>query len=497
MSDEVSRSKLWDLARGIVERAAPARAALDDPKDPRLSHHELSLATEALLRWARQLAGDPLPYVDGAPDRGPSFPHTLSTRTVRSPSRWLVECTCGWWCADMPDEASALAAGYQHHARVAGHYGAKQLKISGILTDAEILQAEISTAIADDVRQGLTATEIRDSIIGQVGMMASARTPVMQARYDAAVAREEESLADRIATVADEAFGLFPVQSAHDSLTRIERGITEQRLLIASQERSLSRRATEIRDREQRIAELEENAVRMREYRFALEGVPTDGKGNPLPSSPDTRTTVAEFDPPHDASELCSRRHMPAGSHEPVGSPPRCQLCGVWIRIAAPAAPAKEAWHYSSNEEWFQSDPCDSREEAIAEAMHELSLEPGDRFWIGRAVPITPEDVAEHITDADTIVEQIGSYFYDNLGDQSPECEFTAKPEDAKELEHGIAAVIAAWLTKHDIIKSHRMDKVTDHKMVACPLCVVDGESTRSTCSACAGSGVVLEEPAP
>lgn len=31
-----------------------------------------------------------------------------------------------------------------------------------------------------------------------------------------------------------------------------------------------------------RIAELEANAVRMREYRFALEGIATDGNGNPI-----------------------------------------------------------------------------------------------------------------------------------------------------------------------------------------------------------------------
>lgn len=31
-----------------------------------------------------------------------------------------------------------------------------------------------------------------------------------------------------------------------------------------------------------RIDALEANAVRMREYRFSLENIPTDGKGNPL-----------------------------------------------------------------------------------------------------------------------------------------------------------------------------------------------------------------------
>lgn len=42
----------------------------------------------------------------------------------------------------------------------------------------------------------------------------------------------------------------------------------------------------EIRRLRARVAELEANAVRMREYRFALEGIATDGKGNPLPSEP-------------------------------------------------------------------------------------------------------------------------------------------------------------------------------------------------------------------
>jgi hypothetical protein len=46
------------------------------------------------------------------------------------------------------------------------------------------------TAIERDIRLGLTSTQIRDEIIARVGMLASARTPEMQARYDAAVERE-------------------------------------------------------------------------------------------------------------------------------------------------------------------------------------------------------------------------------------------------------------------------------------------------------------------
>lgn len=50
--------------------------------------------------------------------------------------------------------------------------------------------AAIESAIAEDVRLGRTYTEIQNEIIQRVGMMASARTPVMQARLDAAIKRD-------------------------------------------------------------------------------------------------------------------------------------------------------------------------------------------------------------------------------------------------------------------------------------------------------------------
>jgi hypothetical protein len=43
------------------------------------------------------------------------------------------------------------------------------------------------------------------------------------------------------------------------------------------------------------VAELEANAVRMREYRFSMENIPTDGKGNPLPG--DTRKAGSSAGP--------------------------------------------------------------------------------------------------------------------------------------------------------------------------------------------------------
>lgn len=47
-----------------------------------------------------------------------------------------------------------------------------------------------AAAIARDIQLGRSSQKIRDEIIAKVGMMAAARTPEMQARYDAAVKRE-------------------------------------------------------------------------------------------------------------------------------------------------------------------------------------------------------------------------------------------------------------------------------------------------------------------
>jgi hypothetical protein len=69
-----------------------------------------------------------------------------------------------------------------------------------------------SAAIAKDVRLGLSSRLIRDEIIQKVGMMASARTPEMQARYDAALAREsvcEHPPEARYETPYDDGYQVF------------------------------------------------------------------------------------------------------------------------------------------------------------------------------------------------------------------------------------------------------------------------------------------------
>jgi hypothetical protein len=55
----------------------------------------------------------------------------------------------------------------------------------------DVPERSAASAIAEDVRLGRSSQQIRDEIIGKVGMMAYSRTPEMQARYDAAVEREQ------------------------------------------------------------------------------------------------------------------------------------------------------------------------------------------------------------------------------------------------------------------------------------------------------------------
>jgi hypothetical protein len=52
-----------------------------------------------------------------------------------------------------------------------------------------------ANVIREDAIAGKTSAQIRDEIIAEVGMMASARTPLMQARYEAALLREEAARA--------------------------------------------------------------------------------------------------------------------------------------------------------------------------------------------------------------------------------------------------------------------------------------------------------------
>lgn len=70
---------------------------------------------------------------------------------------------------------------------------------------------------------------------------------------------------------------------------------------------------------------------------------------------------------------------------------------------------------YSSSDEMFGSDECDSKEEAIEKAKFELELEKGDRIYIGKKVELNKEWLTRNISIIDK--ENIEEVMYENVGD--------------------------------------------------------------------------------
>ena len=96
-----------------------------------------------------------------------------------------------------------------------------QLRILEDQLVALLAAPDFRAAIARDIQLGSTSQQIRDEIIAKVGMMAAARTPEMQARYDAAVERER-SIAN-----ADKSSLCVTVNGPGNAKTVIARAILE------------------------------------------------------------------------------------------------------------------------------------------------------------------------------------------------------------------------------------------------------------------------------
>lgn len=109
-------------------------------------------------------------------------------------------------------------------------------------------------------------------------------------------------------------------------------------------------------------------------------------------------------------------------------------------------------WTYSSSEEYWNNDTgFASREDALAEAKGTLDVEVGQRIYTARAVPVKPLAVAEHVVDAERIIDDMQGYLYDELGDEiNTEIETTV--EQRHLLEAGIVAVIETWLLQQKVL---------------------------------------------
>lgn len=107
-------------------------------------------------------------------------------------------------------------------------------------------------------------------------------------------------------------------------------------------------------------------------------------------------------------------------------------------------------WAYSSDEEHYTGE-CDSREAAIAQAIAEEIVEPGEQFWVGECDPPT----VWIDLDADDCIERMVSAVSDDgpdgYGEDWPDIPAKGSPERA-ELDAILTTfnnAVLAWIEKH------------------------------------------------
>ena len=110
-----------------------------------------------------------------------------------------------------------------------------------------------------------------------------------------------------------------------------------------------------------------------------------------------------------------------------------------------------DSWYLSRNEETFNDGPYDTREEAIAAAPDE-GFDPGESFWVGRAVP------AASFLSARNVVEMLNEHAY-NEGPEGND-----GYEVSTEAQEDLDVVLKLWANKHNIKPTWwGIDEVSHH----------------------------------
>lgn len=120
-------------------------------------------------------------------------------------------------------------------------------------------------------------------------------------------------------------------------------------------------------------------------------------------------------------------------------------------------------WFAGDNDEMYRTGPCDSREAAIAAAIHggtgrEYGAEPPQHTIYLIEARQDPIDLSDWV-DVDAMVENLHERLGDDLGSEDGEspAEGAWTDEQHADLETAIKVAVAAWQARHAIVVTPRM----------------------------------------
>lgn len=123
--------------------------------------------------------------------------------------------------------------------------------------------------------------------------------------------------------------------------------------------------------------------------------------------------------------------------------------------------PTHGKWTASTSEEaWDGLHEFDTRDEAIAFAISELG---GTRVYVGQVHEITAEQMANAAVDAETVLERVDEWLYEQVGDECNNT-LTHTKEQRDDLDRRLKAEVRIWMKANMIAAPcWRIDHVTSH----------------------------------
>lgn len=109
----------------------------------------------------------------------------------------------------------------------------------------------------------------------------------------------------------------------------------------------------------------------------------------------------------------------------------------------------EDGFWYSSNEENYHGGPCETRDQAVSEAVHSGDFEPGDVFTTAFC-KIHHLQLAQFF-DAERFLDDVEDNLVDDYQSEDGDPVFEVTPEQEADLQAMVREAITAWQAKHGL----------------------------------------------